>query len=257
MHWLHQRWKPALDRLVGVVDLMNGVAVRGIAGERSRYQPVAELPPRGNALMDWYRSIGVRQFYVADLDGLMNRGRQDDALSTLAKELRDGETLWIDCGWRGSVSRADREWVTGILSAISSESDVRWIVASESADSIGVLDRLLEWIPACQLTLSLDFRDGQFVGPETVGKWAQAACERGIREAILLDVASVGSESGPRRSEVFLQLVDQFQNLDWITGGGIRHPEDVQKLVNQGYSRVLVASALQPRSVMDAVAKTS
>lgn len=246
-----------MDDVIGVVDLMNGVAVRGIAGERSRYRPVEELWAGGNALIHWYRSIGVRQFYVADLDALMQQGRQDAALSSLAKELCDGETLWIDCGWRGSVSQSDRDWVAGIMSSISVESDVRWIVASESADSLAVLDQMLDLIAARKLTLSLDFRGGQFVGPETVWDWVQAAGERGIREAILLDVASVGSESGPRDCKVFAELVEQYRGLDWITGGGIRFPEEVQDLVNQGYSRVLVASALRPRSVMNAKPKTS
>ncbi|KLU05777.1 Phosphoribosylformimino-5-aminoimidazole carboxamide ribotide isomerase -likeprotein [Rhodopirellula islandica] len=254
---LHQQWKPKLNRLIGVMDLMNGVAVHGIAGQRSRYRPVAELPAGENALLRWYRSIGVRRFYVADLDGLMSNGRQDDALLNLAAELRDGETLWIDSGWRGSVSQADRDWMSQMRSSITAGSDIRWIIASESADSIDVLDRMLESIPASQLTLSLDFRDGQFVGPDSATHWMQSASDRNIREAILLDVAAVGGQSGPRDCETFSRLVRQFRGVNWITGGGIRCPEDVRKLLSQGYSEVLIASALLPSSAADAASKTS
>ncbi|WDQ19074.1 HisA/HisF-related TIM barrel protein [Rhodopirellula sp. P2] len=254
---LQQRWKSQLDRLIGVLDLMNGVAVHGIAGQRSRYRPVAGLPAGENALLRWYRSIGVQRFYVADLDGLMCQGRQDDALLNLAAELRDGETLWIDCGWRESVSQADRDWMSQMRSSIPAGSDIRWIIASESADSIDVLDRMLEWIPASELTLSLDFRDGQFIGPDSATHWMRSASDRNIREAILLDVASVGGESGPRDCQTFSGLVRQFRSVNWITGGGIRCPEEVQKLVSEGYSEVLIASALLPSSAADVASKTS
>ncbi|MEO9595519.1 HisA/HisF-related TIM barrel protein [Rhodopirellula bahusiensis] len=252
---LRQHWNPVLDRLIGVIDLMNGVAVHGIAGKRTQYLPIAELPVDECSLLKWYRSIGIRRFYVADLDGLMGNGRQCEALLRLATELCAGETLWIDCGWSGAVLQVDRDWLAQMQSAILPDASLRWIIATESADSMAVLDRMLNIVPESRLTLSLDFRCGEFVGAESALKWLEAARGRNIVETILLDVASVGSQSGPGNDGAFSDLVSKFDDLKWITGGGIRHAEDVQNLVAEGYSAILVASALLPKWGVGSTAK--
>ncbi|EGF26290.1 HisA/HisF-related TIM barrel protein [Rhodopirellula baltica] len=243
---LHEQWKPVLDRLIGVIDLKDGVAVHGIAGNRSQYQPIAGLSADECSLLHWYRSIGIRRFYVADLNGLMGTGRQRDALLALVTEIRQEETLWIDSGWTGSVSRIDQEWLSRMNRSIANESNLRWIIATETADSLDVQDRMLEFVNSSNLTLSLDYRAGQFVGPETATDWVLAALKRNIREGILLDVASVGSESGPASGEMFSDCVSRFGDMSWITGGGIRNVKDVRGLVSEGYSAFLIASAMLP-----------
>ncbi|WP_430453232.1 HisA/HisF-related TIM barrel protein [Rhodopirellula europaea] len=61
-----------------------------------------------------------------------------------------------------------------------------------------------------------------------------------------MDVASVGSESGPGNGDVFSDIVSRFGDMSWITGGGIRDLKDVRGLVSEGYSAFLIASALLP-----------
>ncbi|EMB14954.1 HisA/HisF-related TIM barrel protein [Rhodopirellula europaea] len=243
---LHRQWKLVLDRLIGVIDLMDGIAVHGIAGKRSQYQPIGELSDNECSLLHWYRSIGIRRFYVADLNGLMGTDRQRDALLTLAREVRRDEILWIDCGWAGSVSQVDQDWLKQMNRSIANGASLRWIIATETADSIDVMNRMLEFVDASNLTLSLDFRAGLFLGPKTAADWAVAARERNIREGILLDVASVGSESGPGNGDVFSDIVSRFGDMSWITGGGIRDAKDVRGLVSGGYSAFLIATALLP-----------
>ncbi len=139
---------------------MDGVAVHGIAGNRSQYQPIGELSDNECSLLHWYRSIGIRRFYVADLNGLMGSGRQRIALLTLAREVRRDEILWIDCGWAGSVSQVDQDWLKQMNRSIANGASLRWVIATETADSIDVMNQMLEFIDASNLTLSLDFRAG-------------------------------------------------------------------------------------------------
>ena len=66
-------------RVVGVIDLKDGMAVHAVRGERERYRAVSSVitPDGGDplALARAFRSqLGLEELYVADLDAI-TRGR--------------------------------------------------------------------------------------------------------------------------------------------------------------------------------------
>src|SRR4051812_6341099 len=89
--------QPAM-RLVGVIDLLGGVVVHAIAGQRHTYRPLVSPLCRGadpievaGALV----SLGLHELYVADLDAITGA---EPAWDILARLRQLDVCLWVDAG---------------------------------------------------------------------------------------------------------------------------------------------------------------
>jgi phosphoribosylformimino-5-aminoimidazole carboxamide ribotide isomerase len=125
----------------------------------------------------------------------------------------------------------------------------RVIVGSETLSGPDALDRLLAELPDGALVLSLDLRDGRVLSPDPqlAGVPAIDALARlhrvGLREAIVLDLARVGSGAGPDVA-LIAELHDAFPDLELLAGGGVRTIDDLRALEGAGAAGALVATAL-------------
>ena len=54
-------------RVIGVIDLLNGRAVRACAGRRDRYPPIGDPVDLARRYVEHYRLL---ELYVADLDAI-------------------------------------------------------------------------------------------------------------------------------------------------------------------------------------------
>jgi phosphoribosylformimino-5-aminoimidazole carboxamide ribotide isomerase len=228
-------------RVVGVIDLRGGTAVHAVRGERERYRPVRSViaADAGDplALARAYRSaLGLDELYVADLDAIGGDGGEHGALiAALAREAR----LMVDAG----VSEPARARALLDLGA------QRVIVGTETLTDLDALDRLLAQVPGHALIVSVDLRDGRVLSadPELAGLPALHAVARlhraGLREAIVLDLARVGSGAGPDVA-LIAQVHAAFPDLELLAGGGVRDVEDLRALSGAGAAGALVATAL-------------
>ena len=87
-------------RIIPVLDVLNGRIVRGIAGQRDRYQPGKSiLTPSSDAksICDAFeRQFGITEFYIADLDGIERDATNFNVLTTV----RDPRyRIWLDAGF--------------------------------------------------------------------------------------------------------------------------------------------------------------
>ena len=87
--------------VIPVLDLLNGVVVRGVGGRRDEYRPVqsvltSSVLPRDVA-QAFQKRLGLTTLYVADLDALLHQQPNADVCQQLAS---DGFELWIDAGVR-------------------------------------------------------------------------------------------------------------------------------------------------------------
>jgi phosphoribosylformimino-5-aminoimidazole carboxamide ribotide isomerase len=109
------------------------------------------------------------------------------------------------------------------------------------------LDRLLR--EHAELVLSVDLRDGRALSPhpELAGLSALDAVARlhrtGLREVIVLDLARVGSGTGPDLG-LIAELHAAFPRLELLAGGGVRDADDLRALADAGAAGALVATAL-------------
>src|SRR5260370_25011470 len=100
-------------RIIPVLDVMNGLAVRAVGGRRSEYRPLvsrlcASAEPLTVAAA--YRRLGFAELYLADLDAI---GGAEPAWALYADLRKLGFELWLDAGVR-SVEDANRIAATGV-----------------------------------------------------------------------------------------------------------------------------------------------
>jgi phosphoribosylformimino-5-aminoimidazole carboxamide ribotide isomerase len=227
--------------ILPVLDLLHGQIVRGIAGRRAEYRPIqskltasAEPLAVANAMRDHF---GFTEFYLADLDAIQfgrpNRSIYDNLQA-------DGFHLWIDAGLRGAGD--------AVLEMLEGTSI---IVGLESVDGPEALQRIVGRIGGQALVFSVDLKEGKPLGP--IDRWPSAdpwliaihaVEELGVRRVIVLDLAKVGVGEGVGTEALCARLKQAYPEVQLTAGGGVRGIDDVNRLVNLGVDRVLVASAL-------------
>ncbi len=232
-------------RIIPVMDIMNGVVVRAIAGRREEYKPlVSKLTTSteplavAEALRDL---VGTDELYIADLDAIANCGF--DANYSLYRNLAaEGFRLWVDAG---VVNDACDE-----ILLLGAEVDVVIAALETIIDPM----HLLTMAHCCgeeHFAFSLDLRDGRPIGDPT--RWPAepkeilkfiAEPEPFVRRVVVLDLSHVGVDCGTGTLDLCAWTKAKYPNLELIAGGGIRGPEDLPTLQAAGVDGVLIASAL-------------
>jgi phosphoribosylformimino-5-aminoimidazole carboxamide ribotide isomerase len=243
-------------RVVGVIDLKAGAAVHAVRGERERYRPVHSAigGDDGDALAlarGFRDALGLEEIYVADLDAIVGSGGQtagsgDPALgagagdhTALLRALASEARVMADAGV-SEPARAQALLELGVHQVI---------VGTETLSGAEALDRLVAELPDGALVLSVDLRDGRVLSPDAqlAGVPAMDALARlhraGLREAIVLDLARVGSGAGPDVA-LIAELHEAFPDLQLLAGGGVRTIADLRALEGAGAAGALVATAL-------------
>jgi phosphoribosylformimino-5-aminoimidazole carboxamide ribotide isomerase len=229
-------------RVVGVLDLRNGRAVHGRAGDRERYEPVQSVAGEAIDTGDaralarlYHERFGLGELYAADLDAIEARAPQDPLVASLAALA----PLWLDAG----VSSPDGARHALALGA------AHVVVGLETLQSWDALDDICSAVDRLRVAFSLDVRNGLPLGNANVvhGLAADAVAVRaaaaGVASIIVLDLARVGMSVG-----IDLGLVgrvrDAAPRATLLAGGGVRGPDDLVRLAAAGCDGVLVATAL-------------
>lgn len=226
--------------VIPVLDLLNGIVVRGVAGRRDEYRPiVSRLTDRSDAFgvaCAFREQFGLTTLYVADLDAILHRRPNHDVYRAL---LSGGFHLLVDAGVRGA------EDVASLVDAgISSV-----IIGLETWPDSLALNDVCERQGA-RIIFSLDLHGGQPLGD--LSRWgtndpfeiAVRAIAAGVSRLIVLDLEQVGVGAGVNTGELCRQLRERFPHIRLITGGGVRSAIDLAELRSVGIEGVLVASAL-------------
>jgi phosphoribosylformimino-5-aminoimidazole carboxamide ribotide isomerase len=232
-------------KIIPVVDLMRGQVVRGVAGKRDQYRPIASSlcdEPSPAAVGAAFRRLGFNTAYVADLDAIAGGEPNWAAYETL---IDNGFHLWVDAGaatWQRAANLTQYKHGGRRLSAV--------IVGSESLRDIASLEAAIELLGPARLIFSLDL---QSAAPITQAPpWQSLSAERiakeviglGIRRMIALDLQQVGVNQGLSTLDLCRRLRQSEPSLEIISGGGVRHLADLRALAQAGCNAALVASAL-------------
>jgi phosphoribosylformimino-5-aminoimidazole carboxamide ribotide isomerase len=231
-------------RVIPVIDLMNGAAVHAVRGERERYRPLGSKIAAGSDPVQVARAVrealGLDELYVADLDAIAGGRGHRDVVAALAREAR----VMVDAGV--SEVAAVRQLLE--LGA------ARVVIGTESLTDQAALECLRAELPDAPLVLSLDLRAGQVVSPdpELARLGAPEALARlgrcGLRDAIVLDLARVGSGTGPDVALVS-GLHARLPALELLAGGGVRDVADLRALAAAGAAGALVSTALHSGAI--------
>lgn len=226
-------------RIVPVLDLMNGVVVRGVGGRRQEYQPiVSRLTPSCQPVdvaMAFRAHFGLSELYLADLDAIAGR---PPALALYAELRAKGFRLWVDAGVRDA---RQAEEVSPVESVILGLETIRGPdVVAEACAALG---------PE-RVVFSLDLKHGVPLGNASAWDRPEAesivrqAIAMGVRRVLVLDLARVGEGKGTGTDDLCRRLKASDPGIEVAAGGGVRDETDLQRLRDCGVDAVLVASAL-------------
>ncbi len=226
-------------RIIPVIDILDGVVVRGVGGRREEYRPlvsriVSSCDPFAVATAI-YETYGCRQIYLADLDAILH-GRPNWDLYRRLPET--GVSLLIDAG----VRDADQARRLANLARVTVVAGLETVLSPQTLEQITIS------VDTSRLVFSLDLQAGRPMAstawPSTPADIVREVTALGIQDLIVLDLADVGTSTGGSTDDLCRQLLAAQPALRIIAGGGVRGPADLQRLRVLGVDGVLVASAL-------------
>jgi phosphoribosylformimino-5-aminoimidazole carboxamide ribotide isomerase len=232
-------------RIIPVVDLKAGEAVRAVGGVRRDYRPlVTPLAESSRPLavaQGYRRHLGLSELYVADLDAIEGAEPNHPVLAALQA---DGFRLWVDAGVR-EVQRARSLAEAGV------ETIVVGLETIAGPTALGQTAALL----GPRLVFSLDLRDAAPLGGrrgwQSPDAWtiADEARALGVRRMLILDLARIGRNEGCGTEALCARLAARYPDLEVSAGGGVRGLNDLRRLENCGVRAALVASAFHERRI--------
>lgn len=228
-------------KIIPVLDVMGGLVVQAIRGEREHYLPIESVLVSDANPLSVARALqketNCEQFYVADLDAIMGRATQLETLQELSDGL-DAE-LWVDAG------------VTDLDSArkVLEAGGDRVIVCSETLPNWNNLAAIRNVFPPERLLFSIDIVKGRVRSPSSSLRGQDPLVvldmllHDGWSHFILLTLDQVGTGEGPDW-DLIKRACRRFPELTLIAAGGVRTLQDLQQLAVHSVSGVLVATSL-------------
>lgn len=237
-------------RIIPVLDVKDGLVVRGIRGERAKYQPVKSNLTSSAEILKVMEAInlgfGLREFYIADLDALISGGGKNQ-LSLINRKIITSIfpfSLMLDAGVH------DVKSVTQVIQA----GIEKVVVGTETLPSLEVLREIIDAFGSRHLVVSIDTMNAKIISPSPeIRDWTPPEAIReirkaGIEEFILLQLARVGTGEGLDKTLIQDCLSALIKNGSpmgtLMVGGGISSYEDLRWLADNGVGGALVASVL-------------
>ncbi|MDA1016064.1 MAG: HisA/HisF-related TIM barrel protein [Planctomycetota bacterium] len=228
-------------QVLPVLDILDHVVVRGVAGQRDDYRPIESLICESAVPLDVAMAIrerfGLNEFYVADLDSIVHARLNAKSIQSLTEH---GFRLLVDAGVR--ETRLASELMRLQIQSV--------IVGLESIPNPQLLSELAADIDPSRIIFSLDLQQGRPLGdlaawsdPTPLGI-ANEAIQTGVTQLIVLDLAAVGTSKGPMVLELCRELRAKHPEIRIISGGGISRVADIAAFEDAGADAVLVATSL-------------
>lgn len=224
--------------IIPVMDLMNGIAVWGKSGNRDSYSPLNTIFANNSnpiAIANSLKIKGFSEIYIADLDLIEKQGHNLDTIKLINTII----PVMLDSGIKNLDSFK-----------FYLEFAYKFIVATETLESIDELKRIFDTFPKERIVVSIDIKDNELYTKSenfniTIDELIEELLAISPNEIILLDISKVGTNSGINKD-----LIAKFSPLkdNLILGGGITN-EDLLAIDELGIKKVLVGSAIHNGSI--------
>lgn len=229
-------------RIIPVIDLLGGVAVRAVGGRRSEYRPLtgSRLTPScdpATVASALRRCVGHAGMYLADLDALGGRTPAFGLYTGLAAA---GHDLMIDAGVRSAAEAR----------AVADAGAAAVVAGLETVPTPAALAGILAALGPQRVVFSVDLRAGRPLGdraawgadPDAI---AEMACSLGVRRLLFLDLTRVGTGAGVGTEPLLRRLrAHAGPGAEILVGGGVADRGALDRLAGAGADGVLVATAL-------------
>ncbi|NJD53314.1 MAG: phosphoribosylformimino-5-aminoimidazole carboxamide ribotide isomerase [Candidatus Methanoperedens sp.] len=218
-------------RIIFVMDILNGIVVHAVRGERAKYRPVenSRICDSSDPL-EMISTIMPSQVYIADLDHIQEFG---DNFGLIEQISRKTNTM-VDIGVKNMDDVRKCAKVTDTV-----------IIGTETA-SLETIEKAAAQFPG-RINVSMDMKNGivltkdlkMDVQPE---KLIRKLNEFDLKDIIILDLGKVGTSTGINTD--FLKEMAGISTHKIIVGGGIKDLDDIVVLQESGIDGALVATAV-------------
>ena len=226
-------------KVIPVIDVLNGVAVHGIRGERERYQPLKSTLCRSADPLDialTFESLGFSSLYLADLDAILGKSANFNIYRQIMTQTR--LDLMVDAGI-ADITKAKKVLATEVSKVV---------IGSETLNSLDFLGQAVKAFGEDKVVVSIDLKAGKVLSvSEAIASmdavsFAQKLRKIGVNQIIFLDLDRVGTEHGINLA--LLRSVLEKTGVEVLVGGGIRSLQELEELRKLGVSGALVATIL-------------
>lgn len=217
-------------RCIFVVDIFNGTVVHAVRGEREHYEPIDRYSKivTTSDPKDVIRAVRPKEVYIADLNQIMGKGENLEAIGKISRLARTMADIGIS-----SLSNLDYlpERVTPVL-------------GTETAS----LKLMEEATLQREIIVSLDMKNRKVLSRDKElaanSPWEMLRRLNGFPLAwvILLELDRVGTSLG--LDSDFLEKAVSISDHGLILGGGVKGVEDLHALEQLGFRGALVATAV-------------
>jgi len=226
-------------KIIPVLDVLDGIAVHAVAGERQGYKPLKSVLCRSDQPLEiasYFRNLGFTELYLADLDAICKARPNIELIEKIAKTT--GLQLMVDAG-ANNLQR-----INTLLEARVS----KVVIGTETLTSTNFVEKAFRIFGSDSVIISLDVKNREFFGNNNFGELSKPLelvkefKKMGAVQLIVLDLARVGSGYGV--DFPFFRKVLEVADLKVFAGGGVRSLADLRELDSIGIKGVLLASAL-------------
>jgi phosphoribosylformimino-5-aminoimidazole carboxamide ribotide isomerase len=226
-------------KVVPVIDILNGVAVHAVRGERGKYSPLKSILCKSIDPVEVakaFKDAGFSELYIADLDAIMRGRLNRDILRRVNVETN--LTIMVDAGVN-TIGKAHELLKLGASNII---------IGTETLNDPKFIEETLRMFGADKIVISIDILEGEILSSSSIVKsykpieFAKFLEGAGVKRVIILDLRKVGSEEGPNIN--LAREVIEKTNLEVYVGGGVRNITDLEEFKIIGVSKALIATAL-------------
>jgi phosphoribosylformimino-5-aminoimidazole carboxamide ribotide isomerase len=239
-------------KVVPVIDVLDGIAVHAVRGEREKYGPLKSVLCKSAGPVDVakaFKDMGFSDLYMADLDAILGRRFNPKVLRRIKAET--DLAIMVDAG----INTAEKAQI--LLEAGASSI----VIGTETLRDLHFIENALKSFGAEKVVVSIDIVENEILStsesikPYRPAMFAEALKKMGVAKVIILDLRRVGSEQGPNLALV--KEVVERTSLEVLTGGGIRNMADLEELRKIGVSKALAATALHKGIITPEILKAN
>jgi phosphoribosylformimino-5-aminoimidazole carboxamide ribotide isomerase len=226
-------------KVIPVIDILNGIAVHAVKGERREYKPLQSVLCNSVDPLEVakaFKALGFNELYVADLDAIIDCSTNFQTLKLTVDATKI--KLMVDAGVT-SIERAKKLLDCGVSKVV---------IGTETLQSRSFVTEAVKLFGRDRVVVSLDLKADKVLAKLGFADCLDPMCllrdfkRAGVLGVIVLDLARVGSSKGVNID--FLRKVLTEGGMDVYVGGGVRDINDLVELRDLDVSGVLVATAL-------------
>ncbi|NJD77364.1 MAG: phosphoribosylformimino-5-aminoimidazole carboxamide ribotide isomerase [Candidatus Methanoperedens sp.] len=222
-------------RVIFVLDILNGIAVHAIRGERSKYRPIQSMITSSSAPLEIISALRPKEVYIADLDRLQHKGDNFELIGKISSRTK----TMVDTGVQ---NMDDIEKCADIADTV--------ILGTETA-SLDLIETAAKRFPG-RINVSIDIKGGRVLTTDRKmetrpGELVKLLNNYEIKDIIILNLDRVGTGAGIEMD--FFKLVAGYSSHDILAGGGVRDMDDINMLKKIDISGALIATALHNGSI--------